>query len=366
VNHRDPLRRGCCAVPAYLLLAWLLGTPGMAMAQPATPSVLAVDTVAALDHSVIENGKPVTGLTFDAVASVAMGRNFEAIVRPLATRLASGEWNRQVWVAAVRFQHSGTVGVRVDAGLIPSPIGLGNLMLRPHLNPTIFQLSSLFTALPAVAPGAPRATLLGPLYPVGAHATVSGLHWDARAAVLDTSPVRTRRIFADNFANPPRIPAVVVGGGVTPFVGIRVGGSVTRTGWQRAGESPLITTDRGATVYTVESEVSFRYTRLMGEWTRNVLETGAGNVAATGWFLQGQQTLTPRWFVAARGERMAAPVFAPAGLTHLELTSVEETIGYRITRELTLRAGHRARRLFGRPSYDHQGALSVVWWRRWM
>jgi hypothetical protein len=349
-----------------MLLACLLGAPAVAFAQPATPSVLALDTVAALDHSVAENGNGATGLTFDAVASVAMGRHFEAIVRPLATRLASGEWNRQVWVAAVRFQHSGSIGVRVDAGLIPSPIGLGNLMLRPHLNPTIFQLSSLFTALPQIEPGAPRATLMGPLYPVGAHATVSGTHWDARAAVLDTSPIRTRRIFADNFTNPPRIPTVVVGGGVTPFVGIRVGASVTRTGWQRAGESPAITADRDATIYTIESEVSFRYTRLMGEWTRDVVATSAGNVSATGWFLQGQQTLTPRWFVAARGERMAAPVFAPAGLTHLELTGVEETIGYRITRELTVRAGHRARRLFGRAEYDHQGAVSVVWWRRWM
>jgi hypothetical protein len=349
-----------------LLFACLLYAPAPVLAQPATPAVLAVDTVAALDHSVTDGGRPVTGLTFDAVASVAMGRHFEAIVRPLATRLASGEWNRQVWVAAVRFQHAGAIGVRVDAGLIPSPIGLGNLMLRPHLNPTIFQLSSLFTALPPVTPGAPRATLIGPLYPVGVHATVSGVHWDARAAVLDTSPVRTRRIFADNFPNPPRIPTVVVGGGVTPFVGIRVGASVTRTGWQRAGETPFITANRDAAIYTVESEVSFRYTRLMGEWTRSMLDTSAGDVHATGWFVQGQQTLTPRWFVAARGERMAAPVFTPAGLTRLELTSVEETVGYRITRELTLRAGHRARRLFGRPSYDHQGAVSVVWWRRWM
>jgi hypothetical protein len=349
-----------------MFLACLLGAQGVATAQPATPSVLAIDTVAAIDHSVSENGDGVTGLTFDAVASVAMGRHFEAIVRPLATRLGSGEWNRQIWVAAVRFQYPGAVGVRVDAGLIPSPIGLGNLMLRPHLNPTIFQLSSLFTALPQIEPGAPRATLMGPMYPVGVHATVSGPHWDARAAILDTSPIRTRRIFADNFANPPRIPTMVVGGGVTPLVGIRVGASVTRTGWQRAGESPAITVDRDATIYTMESEVSFRYTRLMGEWTRNVVDTSGGDVTASGWFVQGQQTLTPRWFVAGRGERIAAPVLTPAGLPPLALTSVEETIGYRITRELTVRAGHRARRLFGRAGYDHQGAVSVVWWRRWM
>jgi hypothetical protein len=348
-------------------LACWLWAAGTAFAQQATPSVLAIDTVAAFDQSIADSGSGVTGVTFDAVASVAMGRHFEAIVRPLATRLASGEWNRQIWVAAVRFQHAGSIGVRVDAGLIPSPVGLGNLLLRPHLNPTIFQPSSLFLAVPQIETGAPRATLMGPVYPVGVHATVSRAHWDARAAVLDTSPIRVRRVFAGNFANPPRIPTVVVGGGVTPFVGVRIGGSVTRTGWQRAGESAAITLDRDATVYTVESEVSFRYTRLMGEWVRDVLETSAGDVSLTGWFVQGQQTLTPRWFVAARGERMRAPVInVGAGLTHLELTGVEETVGYRVTPEITVRAGHRARRLFGRADYDHQGAISIVWWRRWM
>ena len=59
------------------------------------------------------------------------------IVRPFASRLAnSDEWNRQIWVAQVRYERHVPVGLRVDAGLIPSPIGLANLTLRPHLNPT--------------------------------------------------------------------------------------------------------------------------------------------------------------------------------------------------------------------------------------
>ena len=130
--------------------------------------------------------------------SVGFGAGFEGIVRPFAQRQASGDWNKQIWVAAVRYQRPGPIGLRVDAGLIPSPVGLANLMLRPQLNPTVSLPASLFTALPPVEPGAPRTTLLGAVYPYGASATVSGARWDARAAVIDTSPLRTRRVFAEH------------------------------------------------------------------------------------------------------------------------------------------------------------------------
>jgi hypothetical protein len=344
-------------------LALLRAVPCAAQ-QPAT---FAVDTVAAIDQTVDGSGSFTTGITLDAVASVALGRGFEGIVRPLAQRLNSGEWNRQIWVATLRYQRSGSIGLRVDGGLIPSPIGLGNLMLRPHLNPTISLPSALFSPLPPLELPSMRATLLGAVYPYGASATVSGTHWDARAAVIDTSPLRTRRVFAEYDQNPPRFPTFVVGGGVTPIVGVRVGASVTQTGWQKAGESPSVTVDRDATIVTIETEVSFRYTRLLGEWVRDSIETATGREAASGWWLQGQQTLTPRWFAAGRVERIQAPLVTPfTGRAEQRLSSVEETLGFRVTRELTLRLSHRARRSFGRPGYDNQVGVSAVWWRRWI
>jgi hypothetical protein len=282
-------------------------------------------------------------------------------VRPFIQRLPSREWNRQVWVAQVRYERAGAVGVRVDAGLIPSPIGLANLTLRPHLIPTISQPSSLFTGLPPIEPRAPRTTMMGALYPYGGQVTVSSLRWDARAAVIDTSPLRTRRIFAR--ANPPRFAQVVAGGGITPVVGLRIGASLAHGGWLKAGETPSAATDRDATIATVESEFSFRYTKVAGEWVRNALETAGGNAVVTGWFVHGQQTLTPRWFVGGRVERMSAPV-PLAG--RLDLTGTEEVVGYRLTPDITLRASHRARRPFGRPGFDHQAVVSIVWWRRWL
>ena len=360
---------------ALVALSLAIATP--AAAQQARPSIFAVDTTAAVDETVDLDGNHVTGVTVDAVVSAVLGRGFEAIVRPFAQRLNTGEWNRQVWIATLRYERPAAIGLRVDAGLIPSPIGLANLTLRPQLNPTISQPSSLFTPLPPLeGPGVRgvRATLLGAVYAYGAQVTVSGTHWDARAALIDTSPLRTRRVFAQS--NPPHFANVVLGGGVTPVIGLRVGASVTHGAWQRAGENPLVTSDRPATIVTVESELAFRYTKLAGEWTRDQLATSTGDRVASGWFVQGQQTLTPRWFVAGRVERMTAPaVFWLGGtLTPLEpplvveqrLNGVEETLGYRLTPELTLRASHRARQGFGRPGFDQTFSVSAVWWRRWI
>lgn len=362
-------------MPKAFIVALLVAANGMAApahAQQARASRLAIDTVAEADEAIDENGNHVTGAVFDAVASVALGRGFEAVVRPFVAHLTSGEWNRQIWVATLRYERSGRVGVRVDGGLIPSPVGYANLLLRPQNNPTIALPQSLFTPLPAVETQGPRANLLGVLYPYGVNATISSRWWDARAAVIDTSPLRTRRIFAGDsqyggFVNPPRFVNVVVGGGVTPAVGLRIGTSVTHGGWQKAGESPAITADRDATVVTVETEYSVRYTKIAGEWTHDSLQTSHGDTHASGWFVQGQQTLTPRWFASGRVERMSAPALNAAGtFDRRHYTGTEEIVGFRLTPEITLRAGHRAREGFGGTGFTHAATMSVVWWRRWL
>jgi hypothetical protein len=45
-------------------------------------------------------------------------------------------------------------------------------------------------------------------------------------------------------------------------------------------------------------------------------------------------------------------------------TGFEETLGYRLTTDVTLRASHRARQSFGADSYGHTVAVSMVWWKR--
>jgi len=349
-----------------VIAAVLLLRTGYVSAQEARPSAVAIDTAMSMDETVDQNGNHVTGVFVDSVVSVGLGHGLETVVRPYVQRLPTGEWNRQIWLATMRYERTGRVGLRIDGGLIPAPVGLANMQLRPQLNPVISQPSSLFTPLPALETRGPRAMLLGAVYPWGANATVSGRTWDARVAVMDTSPLRARRIFAEG-NNPPRFTNVVLGGGVSPIFGLRVGASVTRGGWLRAGEVPAVTADQAATVVTVESEYSVRYTKVTGEWTHDTIETSHGNVSPAGWFIQGQQTLTPRWFAAARVEHMAAPAFTAATgtTTTLRFNGTEEIVGFRLTPEITVRAGHRAREAFNGSSYVHAGTLSIVWWRRW-
>lgn len=349
-----------------LACALSLSAPAVVVAQQARPSRLAIDTVAAIAQSVDDSGNDATGVIVDAIVSVSLGRGFEGVVWPITQRLAStGRWNQDVWIATLRYERAGPIGVRIETGLLPSPIGLANLTVRrPHLNPTISQPSSLFTPLPSLESRGPRPNLLGAVYPFGGQVTVSGAHWDARAALIDTSPLRRRGVFAD--PKPPRFANLVIGGGVTPVVGLRIGASVTHGGWQRAGESPVATSDRDATVVTVESEFSFAYTQLSGEWVRDAITTSSGTRVASGWFVQGRQTLAPRWFVAGRVERLASPLVLQTGAEQQRLIGAEEVLAYRLTPEFTLRAGHRARRGFGRPGFDHQVAVSIVWWRRWI
>jgi hypothetical protein len=66
-----------------------------------------------------------------------------------------------------------------------------------------------------------------------------------------------------------------------------------------------------------------------------------------------------------RVERMTSPAVTLTGTFAQSLDGFEETLGFRLTPELTLRAGHRARRIFGRSTFDQQVAVSAVWWRRW-
>ena len=354
------VRTGC--VVGLTLLTWAAS----AHAQQARESRIAIDTVAAIDRAVSPDARATTGVMLDAIISVGLGKGFEAVTWPIVQRVGgTGAQSADIWIATLRYERPGPIGVRVDGGLLGAPVGLANLTVRrPHLNPTISQPASLFSALPAVEPRGPRGNLLGAIYPFGGQVTVSGAHWDARAALIDTSPLRRRGIFAD--PKPPRFANVVIGGGVTPFVGFRVGTSVTRGGWLRAGESPTNTAERKATVVTIESELSFGYTKLSGEWVRDSMETSGETRVARGWYIQGQQILAPRWFVAGRVEKIVSPLVLGAAVTNHDLTTLEEVIGYRITPELTLRAGHRARRIFGRPDFDHQYAMSLVWWKRWI
>src|SRR5438045_3131476 len=73
-------------------VAALILVSGTATAQETHPSALALDTEAAVDVAVDQNGNDTTNLFFDSVLSARLAPHLEAIVRPFSQRLgATGE-----------------------------------------------------------------------------------------------------------------------------------------------------------------------------------------------------------------------------------------------------------------------------------
>jgi hypothetical protein len=117
---------------------------------------------------------------------------------------------------------------------------------------------------------------------------------------------------------------------------------------------------------SVEGEYAFGYTKISGEWTHDRLETIIGDQLSQGWTLQAQQTLTPRLFLHTRVSAIASPEVSKYATTiDRQYRSIDTTIGYRLTPQLTLRLGHTAMRGFTSPGYDQQAGFSFMWTRRW-
>ena len=165
--------------------------------------------------------------------------------------------------------------------------------------------------------------------------------------------------------NPRSRPVVVVGGGVTPRTGLRLGAGYAAGDYATAQEITKDTfTGRALRMLSVEGEFAFGYTKLTGEFTRDALGVAKGDVHATQWFVQGVQTLAPRWFIGGRHEGAnapASPFFGP----HPTLRFSEASVGYRLSTDVILKNAVVSRKTYYATSTDHQYAVSLVWARRW-
>ena len=104
--------------------------------------------------------------------------------------------------------------------------------------------------------------------------------------------------------------------------------------------------------------------RLTGELAHDWLDVGTGRRTATEWFVQGQHTLTPRWFVAARYEGVTAPPRVFDGVRPT-LRMSELTAGFRLSREFTLRSSAALRKTYFSEVTSRQAGFSLVWAHRW-
>jgi hypothetical protein len=354
---------GASARAIRLAAALILAAPVVASAQT---SRFALDTVAAVD---IDRGSQVTRKAtawFDVFGAVRIVDGLDLRVRPVVfRRLNDGQWRGQLYELALRYERPGAIGFRVDAGQFSGPIGLSLLENRPNKNPVVSQHSTLYLPIPRYEAGTPSTNLLAAAYPFGAKVTVSTARWDARAGVIDSSPIRGRNFFGAN--RPPRMANFIAGVGFTPTIGLRVGVSAGTGPY--AAQSEVIDKsqgDRHATLTQVEGEWAFRYTRIAGEflWTRRELATMDSRVDG-GW-IEVTQTISPRVFVATRYDDQWTEWTSETDLRdrHAPYRRLESTVGFRLTPEVTLRGSYMTRKGYVVGFWDDQVLASVVFAKR--
>ena len=356
--------------------ACLIGLLAAASAAPAAAQSVerfTADSVIEVDAFGGQNVSNQPQIIIDLSASMRIGDHWRVWARPWFRQARpttpngpTPPWDTELYEAGVRYERPGAVALRVEAGYLPSPIGLGILDWRPSTNPTI--VPHLSYAIPLLGFDRTLAVRPSPIansYPLAGQVTLSASQWDLHGAVLNASPTRPYVVGNTN-VNPKQTPNVVLGGGVTPMTGLRLGVSFATGDYATPAELTTPSTQgRRATIVGGEGEFAFGYTSLRGELLHTSFETAGGSAPATEWFLQGMQIITPRWFGAGRVEHSGGPPASANAALSTDLDMVETTAGFRVNPDITLRGSYYARHLYGATGWDHQVGVSIVWAKRW-
>jgi len=352
-----------CRRALFLAVTLLAVAAGPAAGQAAR---IAFEPVVAVDAAAGSDVPRSAGVWIDLFGAFRVADGLDLIARPVVTRQAfDGEWQTQIYQLGLRYERPGRIGLRLEGGVMPSPIGLGMLENRPDINPVVSQHSAYYLPLPRGDAVLPRTFLIAGTYPLGAQLTLSARRWDARVALVDSSPARGRSFI--DAGGQPRMANVVAGFGVTPRVGLRLGAALAHGGYVAAGEPGSWGADRAATLAQIEAEWAFGYTRLAGEWVRNVMETAWDDAVAQGGWIEVTRTLTPRLFLAARGDAQRYRYgyeYGSGPRMSEDYKRFEAVLGLRLTPDLTLRGGYLTRKGYVVSHWDDQVVMSIVWHRK--
>ena len=357
-GRKDSVVSRACAVGLGLLL--LVSIP--AQAQPLSgwgTRTGAIDTVIGTQNFFVEDRGTETQVVVDTFASAELAPGVQVSLRPVLWRVR-GEWETLVEHMSIRYEFTQGSNWRIEAGRFPSPIGFGMTENRPNVNPgVIWCHRPYYMPLPSLGGDVPRLSLVGAVYPTGVQVGTSGVHWDARAAVVDRAPIDFWKAEPDS----ARHANMILGGGLTPRQGLRIGAS---TAWGTvAGAGPSVN-DLTYRMINIEGEYAFGYTRLSGELTRDTIDVPAEDRTVTGWTVQAQQTLTPRVFAHSRMSNVRSPAALGNGtFSNRTYRAIDSTVGYLVSPELTVRLSHAAIESFNENDFDHQIGLSFMWARRW-
>ena len=121
-----------------------------------------------------------------------------------------------------------------------------------------------------------------------------------------------------------------------------------------------------AALVQLESEWSFRHTRLAGEflWTRR--ELAQTDARVDGGWIEATQTLSPRLFAAVRYDEQWTRwrVTPDTAEREAPYRRVETALGFRVTPELTLRGSYMTRNGYVVTFWDDQFLASIVYARK--
>lgn len=249
---------------------------------------------------------------------------------------ATGEDELEVELeqAGVRWQRSSALVL--DAGMMPSVVGaFAGRRLSTH-NPLI---------------GRPDGYPV--TYPLGLKLSGESGRLDYRAAVLSQPPTDPR--YVPEASNAARL---AVGGGVTPVTGVRVGGSFTRGSYLNRDLSAAALQGREWCDYTqtvagADLQLSRGYLEARAELAYAWYQVPGQPKAAFGvtHYTELRYTLTPRLFVAARGEQNRYPYVQwtqPFGAPtetwvtgRPTVSDVEAGLGYRVGVKTLVKASFR-------------------------
>jgi hypothetical protein len=353
-----------CGPVAIVAALWSTLAAAPARAQTLPAGGMVIEAVAAVTTASDEFDDPF--LFFDLTTTMRVNDSLDVIVRPYARRLPGGDWDALLYQAQIRYQPIDRM--RIEAGILSSPIGMGPLEMRQDLNPAVASPFYYFGPLPRFDSQQDRVQVLSGGYPLGAMVSSSGTWWDVRGGVLDGTPARYRKVFASN--NPSPAPQLVAGAGVTPRPGIRLGMAVAHGAYRDQDDADYYNADYAlpdadATVFTVEGEFAVHYTRITGEWVRDRFESPLSPAITRGFYIQGVQTLTPRLFAVSRITRSSTPVLIGTERVRWTRGAFELSAGYRLTNDWILKGGYEASRRYGVTDWDHAVTASIVWAKRW-
>ena len=234
--------------------------------------------------------------------------------------------------AGVRYAPSSAF--MIDVGKMPHPVGTFAARRFSTRNPLI---------------GEPDGYPVE--YPVGVQVSGAGTHFDYRVAAVSLP------VFHEGYVpDPTAALRPAIGGGFTPFTGLRIGASATWGPYLNASLPAQLLDGRPWQHYQQQIEAldlaySLDYLELHAEWARGSYQvpTVASSLTGETWYVEAKYSLSPRLFVAARAERNDYPFIRPAGAASwtwrdTDFEDGELGLGYRVSAALIAKVSYRADR----------------------